>query len=179
MKTENKRGATHCAISHNGQILTATFANGKTVSVDISNLSETAKIAAIMYGLSNKLSNAAALPRDTMTGKPASIDEKFDAVAAVAERLNSGGDWNIVATGGGKSEGKIRPLLIETLLLYSASKGSQKTREEVTAQVMAMDIDRCRGYNKLPVLLPFFIEAAAKMAQPADSDLADELLADL
>jgi len=68
---------------------------------------------AMFHGLVQKISDRAAIGRDPETGASASPEEKFTAMKECAERLQNGGPWNVVSTGGGANAGG---------LLYRAMK---------------------------------------------------------
>ena len=74
-------------------------------------LSENGKHATV-HGIVQKVSDRAAIGRDPDTGKSASPAEKFEAMKEVADRLQSGGPWNVAREGGGNEGG----------LLYRAMK---------------------------------------------------------
>lgn len=73
--------------------LTLNFRDGTTIAVDASSLSPDIQHAAMMHGLKQKLVDAAALSRNPETGKSATIDDKYEAVLAVANALVAG-EWN-------------------------------------------------------------------------------------
>lgn len=60
------------------------------------SLSDEVRHAAVMVGLKNKVIDAAAIARDRVTGKSATLEDKFLAMNAVVERL-IGGEWNATA----------------------------------------------------------------------------------
>ena len=70
--------------------VTVTFANGQDLAVDVSTLSPEMQQQAMLHGIKQKLVDAGALSRNTETGKPASVDDKYAAVAEVHGRLLAG-----------------------------------------------------------------------------------------
>lgn len=76
-----------------GDILTLTFSNGETLTVDRAKMADGIRHAAMMHGFKQKLVDAAAISRNPDTGKTASIDDKYNAVREVYDRLLSG-QWN-------------------------------------------------------------------------------------
>ena len=70
--------------------VTVTFANGRDLAVDVSALSPEMQQQAMLHGIKQKLVDAGALSRSTETGKPASVDDKYAAVAEVHGRLLAG-----------------------------------------------------------------------------------------
>lgn len=81
-----------------GQTLTIDLGTGASLVVDARELSGEVRRAAMMAGLRSKIVDAAAIPRDTATGKSATDEEKAIAVRAMVERLR-GGVWNVVGRG--------------------------------------------------------------------------------
>jgi hypothetical protein len=75
--------------------LTLTFINGKEIVVDANSLNNDIRNMAILHGLKQKLVDAAAISRNLDTGMSASVDDKYDAVKKIADRLTSpDGKWN-------------------------------------------------------------------------------------
>lgn len=87
-----------------GSTLTLTFSDGRSLSLDIDSGKLRMEIihAATLHGLKQKLVDAAAMSCGP-DGRPATIDDKYDAVREVYDRLLSG-EWNKaregVSTGG-------------------------------------------------------------------------------
>jgi len=123
-----------------GSVLTLTFANGQEVVVDAAQLSEKIRNAAMMHGLKQKLVDAAALSRNTETGLPASVADKFDAVNKIAQRLvKPDGEWNEGRTGGNPLGGGANILIRALMQMTGKDKPyvedflSAKTKEERAA----------------------------------------------
>jgi hypothetical protein len=75
--------------------LTLTFINGKEIVVDANSLNADIRNMAILHGLKQKLVDAAAISRNLDTGMSASVDDKYNAVKKIADRLTSpDGKWN-------------------------------------------------------------------------------------
>lgn len=55
---------------------------------------------AVIHGTKQKIADAAAIARDTTTGKSATDQEKRDAMQTIVDRLDAG-EWNAERTGGG------------------------------------------------------------------------------
>jgi hypothetical protein len=82
--------------------LTLTFSNGETLSVDATSLSPDIQTAACLHGLKQKLVDAAAIARNTETGASATLEDKFNAVREVFNRITApDGTWNKQARGDG------------------------------------------------------------------------------
>lgn len=107
-------------------VVTLDFANGKRVTVQTDELSPEIIAQAVAHGLKQKLGDAAAISRDTATGKPASIEVKFDAVAEIAQRL-AAGEWNKRREGGtGATGGLLKQALLR---MYDGRKTSEQIEE--------------------------------------------------
>lgn len=119
---ETKRiPAVSVIISETDESLALTFANGKTLSLNAKDLPQSIRDYAILHGLKQKLVDAAAIARDTETGKPASIEDKYEEVKKVLARLMEG-SWNAVREGGQSNGGLLFRALVE---LYPNKTGEQ------------------------------------------------------
>ena len=108
-------------------VLTLTFSNGNTLSVRGSDLSTTLQDEAILHGLKQKLMDCAAIARDTVTGRSATIADKFEAVNECFLRLTSpDGTWNKIREGGTSTNKG-------GLLLLAVMELTGKSREDITA----------------------------------------------
>ena len=124
-----------------GQVLTLTFQNGQEIVVDATKLSEKIAKSALMHGLKQKLVDAAAIARDIETGKSATIEDKFNAVKKVADRLmRADGEWNEGRSAAGEGTGGIANILIRALMkmtghdaAYTKAFLENKTKEERAA----------------------------------------------
>lgn len=88
------------------------FKNGKTLSIETAKLSPEIATQALLHGLKQKLVDAAAISRDLETGRSATVDDKYEAVRVVVERLLAG-QWN---AGRGEGSGSSGGLLYRALL---------------------------------------------------------------
>lgn len=157
-----------------GNTLTLAFANGKTLTVKSDELSADIISQAIMHGLKQKLVDAAAISRNTDTGRPASIEDKYNAVREVYDRLYAG-SWNkIRAAGEGKSSGG---LLFKALCRMYASK----TPEQVRAFLDAKTKEEQAALRKNPRVAEIIETIRAEEAKDnaTDHDASDALLAGL
>lgn len=76
-----------------GNVLTLTFSNGRTLTVDRARVADDIRHQAMMHGFKQKLVDAAAIARNPDTGRSATVDDKFNAVNEVYQRLLAG-HWN-------------------------------------------------------------------------------------
>jgi len=147
------------------------FANGKTLALDITTLSEELKTEAIFHGLKQKLCDAAAISCNPETGKPATVEDKYQAVLEVYNRLVNDGGWNKTreSGAGGGSGGQ----LFRALCIHYEGK---RTPEEIRAFLetkTAQEKTALRGNPKIAAII-----ATLKPQKEAGID-SDELLAAL
>lgn len=88
-----------------GSVLMLTFSHGESLTLDSTTLSVEITAQARMHGLKQKLVDAAAIARNTTTGKSATVEDKFLAVREVYDRLLAG-HWNKPKGEPGAGKGK-------------------------------------------------------------------------
>jgi hypothetical protein len=109
-----------------GSVLTLTFSNGESLELDVATLSPQIQVDAALHGVKQKLVDAAAIARDTATGRSATIADKYAAVREVFDRITGPTPtWNKVRTAG-ESGGN-------SLLLRALMQRSGKSRAEIEA----------------------------------------------
>lgn len=127
-------------------IITLTFANGAVITLDAQQLDADVIDQATMHGLKQKLSDGAAISRNTDTGQSASIDDKYEAVLAVRDQLMAG-SWNRPRAGGGGMGKTSGGLLLAALEhLYEG----KKSREELRAYLAARSEGEKAALRKVP-----------------------------
>lgn len=121
-------------------VLTVTFANGKSLEVDVSKLSPEIQQQAMLHGIKQKLVDAAAIARNPDTGRSASVDDKYAAVAEIHARITSpNGTWNKIREAGATPATKGNLLVRALMKMTGKDKDyvddflSAKTKEERTA----------------------------------------------
>ena len=102
--TTNQTRTPAIATEITGTTLALTFADGEALTLDATTLTGEVQTYAMMHGLKQKLVDAAAISRDPVTGRAATIATKRTAVREVFDRLISG-QWNKVREGGGAATG--------------------------------------------------------------------------
>jgi len=118
MDTTSKRNAA-VAVTINGFEMDLAFANGEHIAFNAETFGKDVWNRAVMHGLKQKLVDAAAIARNPDTGKSATIDDKYQAVLTVYERL-AAGQWNAVREGGA---GNVGGLLLRALVrMYEGRK---------------------------------------------------------
>jgi len=128
MTTDAKRTAAIDAIVDmanpmNGHLI-LNFANGAQISIYMSDLTPDIATQATMHGLKQKLVDAAAISRNPDTGRSATIDDKYNAVREVYDRLISG-QWN---KGRGDGTTGTGGLLFRALCLHYPTKTPEAIR---------------------------------------------------
>jgi len=118
-----KKAAISSTVDSDKQAVIFDFEHGKQILINVSQLSEEIKTHAMLHGLKQKLGDAAAIARDTLTGKPATIETKFQAMQEVLDRL-LGGEWNKTREGGGQEGG----MLLQALISLYPQKSSEQLK---------------------------------------------------
>lgn len=178
-KTTAAVSATILETSGNPYGLRLDFANGKSLVIARTDLSEGILAYATIHGLKQKLVDAAAVSRNPDTGRPASIDDKFAYVREVYDRITQpNGTWNKVRGDGTGSSGAGGLLFRALTRLYPG-----KTAEELRAYLAPMTAEQqaaLRGNKKVkPVIDAIKAEDAERRAETNETDDSDELLAGL
>lgn len=145
------------------------FSHGRKLEVIPSELSSEIREYATLHGLKQKLIDGAAIAKDTETGKPATIETKFQAVSEILERLKQG-SWNKEREGG-LSEGGI---LLTALLRLYADKLSPDAIKEFLKGLTAQE----KNALKLDAGVSKVIKEIQKERAPKDID-SKELLGKL
>ena len=105
--TEQKKDI-EAAVEENGTLV-LTFRHGETLRLHPEALHPEIQRAAMLHGLKQKLVDAAAISRDTATGRAATIITKFDAVKEIFDRITGAGgenpSWNKPRAGGAGGQG--------------------------------------------------------------------------
>lgn len=151
--------------------LTLAFAHGESLTIRAADLSQTIIAQAIMHGLKQKLVDAAAISRNTETGRAASVADKFDAVKEVYDRLLSG-EWNKRREGGAGASGG---LLFRALCRMYDGK---KTADDIKAFLEAKTDAEKAALRKNSKVAAIIEEIRAESAK-GDAATGDDLLADL
>ena len=146
------------------------FANGQELAITASQLSNHVMEYAIFHGLKQKLVDAAAISRNQETGRPATVEDKYQAVKTVYDRLLAG-QWNAVREGGGATGG----LLLQALVRMYAGR---KTAEELKAFLADKSDAEKTALRKNPRVAAIIEDIRAETGKAANID-TDELLGEL
>ena len=168
--TDTKRNATISA-TINDNTLALTFANGETLTMRGDALNSDVQQYAMMHGLKQKLVDAAAISRNPETGRAATVEDKYQAVKAVFDRL-LGGQWNATREGGGGATGG---LLLQALVRMYAGR---KTPDELKAFLADNTDAEKTALRKNPRVAQIIEDIRAEQGKAAGID-TDELLGEL
>lgn len=169
MNDTTKRNAAITA-TINGSTLALTFANGETLTMRGDALNSDVQQYAMMHGLKQKLVDAAAISRNPETGRAATVEDKYQAVKTVFDRLLSG-QWNATREGGGNAGG----LLFQALCrMYQGRKTPDQLREFLADK---SDAEKT-ALRKNPRVAQILEDIRAEQGKTANID-TDELLGEL
>jgi hypothetical protein len=149
-----------------------TFSHGETLELRASQLNSDILEQAVWHGLKQKLVDAAAISRNTETGRAASVADKFDAVKEVYDRLLAG-EWNKRREGG--AGGSAGGLLFRALCrMYAGKKDADAIREFLDGKTDA-EKAALRKNSKVAAIIEEIRAESAK----GDAPSGDDILADL
>lgn len=100
----NTKAKSNSVITHeiesDGIIVFNVLGAGK-ISFDLASVNAANKLQAMTHGFIQRISDAAAISRDPETGKPATPEEKFEAMLRLVKHYESGAsEWRIAGVGG-------------------------------------------------------------------------------
>ena len=147
------------------------FANGQELAITASQLPNHVMEYAIYHGLKQKLVDAAAISRNPETGRAASVEDKYQAVKTVFDRLLTG-QWNATREGGGGNAGG---LLLQALCrMYTGRKTPDQLREFLTDKSDA-EKTALRKNPRVAQIIETIREETGKVANIDTDGLLDEL----
>lgn len=155
-----------CIIDTDG--LTLNFADGAVITLGVNDLSDEIIRYATLHGLKQKLIDAAAISRNPDTGRSASLEDKFNAIMDVRERLLAG-QWNKGREGGAGGTGG---LLFRALCQLYPQKLPEQIREFLEGKSKAEQA----ALRATPKIAAIIEQLRAKAGSDIDTD---ELLGDL
>ncbi|MFZ9649764.1 MAG: hypothetical protein ACO29C_06710 [Fluviibacter sp.] len=156
-----------------GTVLKLTFSNGKTLELKTNAIADPAiREAAMMHGFKQKLVDAAAISRNTETGRAASVEDKYQAVLTVFNRLTDDNpQWNATREGGGNSGGLLLRALVR---MYDGRKTEQELRAYLDAKTDAQKT-ALRGNPKVAAIIEELRAESGKAANIDSNELLGEL----
>lgn len=167
--TTTKTPAIACETDPMGNALVITFANAKTLNLDPATLAPELQRMAMLHGLKQKLVDAAAISRNPDNGRSATIDDKYNAVREVYDRLLSG-QWNKGRADGEPTGG----LLFRALCIVYADKTPEAIREFLDKKTKEQQA-ALRVVPKIATIIDQLKAAKAKTTDVDTDALLDEL----
>lgn len=158
-------------ITQNGLLHISFGASGNTITIDPSTLSDTIRAQATLHGLKQKLVDAAAIARDTATGRSATSADKEAAVKEVFNRITApNGTWNKVREAGATAVGG--------LLVAALMQMTDKTKPEIVKYLENKTAEEKAALRKNPKVAAIILELQQSATNPnIDSDaLLGELM---
>lgn len=150
-------------------VLELYFNSGVILTLDTIALSPEVRQHALLHGLKQKLVDAAAISRNPETGRAASIEDKYQAVKTVYDRLLTG-QWNAIREGGATGG-----LLLQALIrMYDG----RRTAEDVKNFLADKTDAEKAALRKNPRVAQIIEEIRAEQGKTANID-TDELLGEL
>ena len=150
------------------------FQHGETLRVHPETLTPEIQRAAMLHGLKQKLVDAAAISRDTTTGRAATIVTKFDAVKEIFDRITGAGgeapSWNKPRAGGAGGQGGLLARAIARYKGVEVAAAKAYLDRLTDAQKQALRVD--------PRIATIINELRMESAKPAGID-TDALLGGL
>lgn len=124
----NTKAKANSVITHHTERETITFniLGVGDIRFDISQAHRNNRESAEVHGWIQRISDAAAISRDPETGKPASAQDKFDAMSRLVAHYESGtSEWSRKPVAGEREKGG---LLFKALCQMSPSKSPEEIR---------------------------------------------------
>lgn len=150
------------------------FRHGETLRLHPETLNPEIQRAAMLHGLKQKLVDAAAISRDTKTGRAATIVTKFDAVKEIFDRITGAGgetpSWNKPRAGGAGGQGGLLARAIARYKNVEVTAAKAYLDRLTDAQKQALRVD--------PRIATIINELRLESAKPAGID-TDALLGGL
>lgn len=171
VSTEIMNGMLHMAFKGVGVLI-----------LDPEQCSATIRDAAMMHGFKQKLGDAAALSRNPDTGRSASIQDKYNFVQEVFDRLTSpDGTWNKVRGDGTGASGAGGLLVRALIRLYDGAKSVEEIRAYASGLTPEQQAALRANKKVAPIILAIKAEDAARKAETGEgeTDDSDALLAGL
>lgn len=158
------------SIADDGTLVLA-FRHGEVLRVHPETLNPEIQRAALLHGLKQKLVDAAAISRDTATGRAATIQTKFEAVKEIFDRITGENpSWNKPRAGGAGGAGGLLARAIARYKGVEVAAAKAYLDRLTDAQKQALRVD--------PRIATIINELRLESAKPAGID-TDALLGGL
>ena len=170
--TEQKKDI-EATVESDGTLVLA-FRHGEVLRIHPESLAPEIQRTAMIHGLKQKLVDAAAISRDTATGRAATIATKFDAVREIFDRITGAGgeapSWNKPRAGGAGGQGGLLARAIARYKNVEVAAAKAYLDRLTDAQNQALRVD--------PRIATIINDLRAESAKPAGID-TDALLGGL
>lgn len=150
----------------NDAVVIFRVAGERDLRLPVADLAPEVMTRAMIHGLVQKVSDAAAIPRDVNTGRSATSEEKRAAMATVVETL-LGGEWNRRAPAGATSE---------ALTVRAIARVKQCTVDVARAAWDRLSAEEKKALRANARILAAVAEIRAEDGGPAGDDVLDSLL---
>lgn len=173
-----KRANAVVTMEQAGNNLSFNVLGAGTITLDMTKLNEAILTRAAIHGLKQRISDAAAIPCDPETGKPASPADKFVAMEALVNHYNSGSsEWARNRAEGGERAPNGGKILTAIMNVYKFST-VEKAREVVEATAKKRGIEYKAALNIWKSSDKIAAELSRMAAATSTVD-ADDLLGEL
>ena len=170
MTTTTTRKDIEASITDDGT-LTLEFRHGERLALHPEALAPEIQRAALLHGLKQKLVDAAAIARDTTTGRAATIQTKYDAVREIFDRITGENpSWNKPRAGGAGGQGGLLARAIARYKNVALEQAKAYLDRLTDAQKQALRVD-----HRIAAIIN---ELRLESAKPAGID-TDALLSGL
>lgn len=161
------------AVGEDGALILE-FRHGETLRLHPESLTPEIQRMALLHGLKQKLVDAAAISRDTTTGRAATIVTKYEAVREIFDRITGAGgeapSWNKPRAGGAGGQGGLLARAIARYKGVEVAAAKAYLDRLTDAQRQALRVD--------PRIATIINELRMESAKPAGID-TDALLGGL
>jgi hypothetical protein len=145
--------------------LTLNFSNGKELQLDVATLPQEMLMQAALHGMKQKLADAAAIKRDTVTGRSATVEDKFDAVKTVFDRITGQNpSWNAIREGVERATGG--------MFIRALMELTKKPKEVIDAQIGAYSKEQIAELKKNPKIVAIMQRMELEKAQATNDSEA-------
>ena len=171
MTTTTQKKDIEARIADDGALILE-FRHGEMLKLHPESLNPEIQRMAMLHGLKQKLVDAAAISRDTTTGRAATIATKYDAVREIFDRIThaTAPSWNKPRTGGTGGQGGLLARAIARYKNVPVEAAKAYIDRLTDAQKQALRVD--------PRIATIINELRAESAKPAGID-TDALLGGL
>ena len=170
MTTTTTKKDIEASVTDDGALLLE-FRHGEVLKLHPESLAPEIQRAAMLHGLKQKLVDAAAISRDTATGRAATIATKYEAVREIFDRITGETpSWNKPRAGGAGGAGGLLARAIARYKSVPVEAAKAYLDRLTDAQKQALRVD--------PRIATIINELRAESAKPAGID-TDALLGGL